>query len=149
MAGFYSEMADMARELLAPEAEGGLGQGLITVIRTEGTEPPEGWPTWEPWPGVETTKTFRLYGVVSGVAKELVDGTTILASDMVLTVADRMTLIETKVDDDPATASSEEVTFSLGVPEAVNIDGVPFTTLQRVPVPGAGVKAAHKFIIRG
>lgn len=146
---FYGEMADMARELLAPENAGGLGQGVITVIRTEQAEPPPDWPTWEPWEGVETVKTYRIYGAVRGVAKEFVDGITILASDMVLLTADRMTLIETKVGDDPAVASSVEVPFDLTVGEIVNIDGVPFTMLQRVPIPGAGVKAAHKFIIRG
>lgn len=148
MAGFYDDMRGVALELLAPEAEGGLGQGTILVIRTTDDKPAD-WPTWEPWTGTITTKTYRIYGVVSGVAKELVDGTTILASDMMLICADRMTLSETKVGDDEPTASNTEVAFSLGVPETINIDGVPFTTLQRVPVPGAGTKAAHKYLIRG
>lgn len=146
---FYTSMADMARELLAPEIAGGLGQGTITVVRTEQEAKPPEWPSWELWDGEITTKTYRIYGAVFGVAKELVDGTTILASDMMLICADRMTLIEAKVGDDEPTGSSTEVAFDLGVPETVNIDGVPFTTLQRVPVPGAGVKAAHKYIVRG
>lgn len=149
MAGFYAEMAEMTRELLAPESAGGLGQGIITLIRTEQVEPPPDWPTWEPWPGVETVKTYRIYGAMSGVAKELVDGSTILASDQVLICADRMTLIETKVGDDPAVASSTEASFELTVGEIVNVDGVPFTTLQRLPIPSAGVKAAHKYVVRG
>lgn len=145
---FYDEMRTMAAELLLPDTQGGLGQGLITVIRTEQTAPPPDWPTWEPWPGVETVKTYRIYGVVSGVAKELVDGNTILASDQVLLCADRMTLIETKVGDDPAVASSMEAPFDLTVGEVVNIDGKPMTTLPHMPIPGAGVKAAHKYILR-
>ena len=149
MAGFYSEMADMARELLAPEADGGLGQGDILVIRTEQEAKPDDWPSREPWTGAITTKTYRIHGAVSGVAKELVDGTTILASDMMLICADRMTLIETKVGDDDPVASSTEVAFNLGVPETVNIAGVPVPTPQRVPVPGEGVNAAHKVINRG
>lgn len=147
--GFYDDMRAMARDVLAPESDGGLGQGVITVIRTEQEAKPDDWPSWEPWTGTITTKTYRIYGAVSGVAKELVDGTSILASDMMLICADRMTLIETIVGDDDPVASSTDVAFSLAVPEVVNIDGVPFTTLQRVPIPGAGAKAAHKFIIRG
>ena len=146
---FYDEMADMARELLAPEAAGGLGQGRITVVRTEQAEMPPDWPTWEPWPGAVTTKTYLLRGAVSGVSKELVDGTTILASDQLLICADWMALISTQTGDDDPVASNTEVPFDVAVPEVVNVDGVPFTTLQRVPIPGAGVKAAHKFIIRG
>lgn len=149
MAGFYDEMRDMARELLAPESDGGLGQGVLKVVRTEQAEMPVDWPTWEPWEGTITKRTYRIYGAVSGVAKELVDGVTILASDMMLICADRMTLIETKVGDDAPVASSTEVSFDLAVGEIVNIDGAPFTTMQRVPIPGAGVKAAHKYVVRG
>lgn len=146
---FYGEMADMARELLAPESAGGLGQGVITVIRTEQAEPPPDWPTWEPWEGAIAIKTYLLRGAVAGVSKELVDGTTILASDQMLICADWMALISTQTGDDDPITSNTEVPFDLVVPEVVNIDGVSFTTLQRVPIPGAGVKAAHKFIIRG
>ncbi len=148
MAGFYDEMADMARELLAPESAGGLGQGVITVVRTTDGKPDD-WPTWEPWEGVETVKTYLLRGAVSGVSKELVDGTTILATDQLLICADWMALISTQTDDDDPVTSNTAVPFDLAVPEVVSIDGQPFTTLQRVPIPGAGVKAAHKFIIRG
>ncbi len=149
MADFYDEMADMARELLASEADGGLGQGVITVERIEQERMPPDWPTWEPWEGVETTKTYLLRGAVSGVSKELVDGTTILASDQMLICADWMALISTQAGDDEPVTSNAVVPFDLAVPEVVNVDGLPVTTLQRVPIPGAGVKAAHKFIIRG
>lgn len=149
MAGFYDEMADMARELLAPESAGGLGQGVITVERIEQEPMPPDWPTWEPWEGAITIKTYLLRGAVSGVSKELVDGTSILASDQMLICADWMALISTQTGDDDPVTSSTIVPFDLAVPEVVNVDGLPFTTLQRVPIPGAGVKAVHKFIIRG
>lgn len=146
---FYGEMADMARELLAPESAGGLGQGVITVERIEQEPMPPDWPTWEPWTGATTTKTYLLRGAVSGVSKELVDGTTILASDQLLICADWMSLISSQTDDGDPVTSNTEVLFDVVVPEVVNVDGVPFTTLQRIPIPGGGVKAAHKFIIRG
>ena len=146
--GFYDDMRGVALDLLAPEAAGGLGQGAITLIRTEQTAKPGDWPTWEPWTGTKTVKTYRLYGAVSGVDAKLVDGTTILASDMMLICADRMTLIQTKVGDDAPSASSTDVPFNLDAGEIVNIDGRPMTTMQRIPVPGAGVTAAHKFIVR-
>lgn len=147
--GFYDDMRAMARDVLAPEAAGGLGQGVITVILTEQAEIPPDWPTWQPWPGATTTKVYLLRGAVSGVSKELVDGTSILASDQMLICADWMALISTQTGDDDPVTSNTEVPFDLAVPEVVNVDGLPFTTLQRVPMPGAGVKAAHKFIIRG
>lgn len=147
--GFYDDMRAMARDVLAPESDGGLGQGVITVIRTEQAAKPNDWPSWEPWTGAVTIKTYLLRGAVSGVAKELVNGDTILATDQVLICADYMELISTKVGDAAPTLSSTVVPFDLSVGEIVNIDGRPLTTLQRVPIPGAGVKAAHKFIIRG
>lgn len=148
MAGFYDEMADMARELLAPESAGGLGQGVITVERIEQEPMPPHWPTWEPWEGAITIKTYLLRGAVSGVSKELVDGTTILASDQMLVCADWQQLISTKVGEDPAVASKAIVPFDLKVGDIVQIDGKPVTTMQKIAIPGAGIVAAHKFIVR-
>lgn len=145
---FYDEMADMARDLLLPDAQGGLGQGQITIVRTEQTPKPVDWPSWEPWNGTETVKIYLLRGAVSGVAPKLVDGTTILATDQMLICADWQQLVSTKVGDDPAVASETLVPFDLKVGEIVQIDGKPVTTMQRIAIPGAGIVAAHKIIIR-
>lgn len=145
---FYGEMADMARELLASEADGGLGQGVITVERIEQEPMPPDWPTWEPWEGAITIKTYLLRGAVSGISKELVDGTTILASDQMLICADWMALISTQTGDDEPVTSNAEVLFDLKVGDIVQIDGKPVTTMQKIAIPGAGIVAAHKFIVR-
>src|SRR5690554_4531831 len=80
MADFYSDMAKMASDLLAPTSQNGLGQGSIVLSRQSST------PGANPWdPPVTTTTTETLKGAVRGVSKELigveVGGTVILASD--------------------------------------------------------------------
>lgn len=90
MADFYADMAKMARELLAPTSRGGLGQGTITVVRTTQEEKPADWPEWEPWTGEITVRTYLLNGVVRGIEADLVDGTSILATDEILICSDYM-----------------------------------------------------------
>ncbi len=68
MAEFYSEMAKMARDLLAPTSAGGLGQGVITLTRHTTTPNPN---TWED-PISEETVTETLRGAVRGVSSRLV-----------------------------------------------------------------------------
>lgn len=134
---FYSEMADMARDLLLPDTRGGLGQGVITVIRTTQTAKPADWPTWEPWTGETVTSVYTLRGAVSGVSQKYVDNVTILATDQMLICADYMEL------------AGAVVPFDLGVGDVINVDGKPLTTIRQIDIPGAGVKAAHKFVVRG
>lgn len=36
----------------------------IVVPRTTQTEPPEDWPTWEPWPGETVTTNHKMQGFI-------------------------------------------------------------------------------------
>jgi hypothetical protein len=52
---FYEDMQQVARDLLAPDTAGGLGQGAITIVRTTpGTPDPA-----QPWVPVTPTSDDR------------------------------------------------------------------------------------------
>lgn len=130
MGDFYSEMGEMARALLAPTSQGGLGQGRIELTHVEpGVVDPAA-----PWIPVEPTRTtIKLDGAVRGVDKRLVGtevgGTVILASDRVAI---------TEVPAIPYTAG-----------DTLSIDGVPVHIIQVEGIPAAGIRSAVRFIIRG
>ena len=82
MADFYSQMADMTRDLLQPTSEGGLGQGRLTMSR-EGEAVPGANP-WDPVvPGERIVE--KLDGAVRGIDKRMigteVGGVVLMASD--------------------------------------------------------------------
>jgi len=128
MADFYSEMRQMAEELLAPTSQGGLGQGSIVLSRQSST------PGANPWdPPVTTTTTETLKGAVRGVSKELVGvemgGTVILASDRQVICA------------------PPKMGYTAG--DTLVVDGVPVHIVAVENIPAAGITSAVRFIIRG
>lgn len=128
MADFYSEMAQMAEELLAPTSEGGLGQGSIVLSRQTSV------PGDNPWgPPVTTSITETLKGAVRGVSKELigaeVGGTVILASDR------------------QAICAPPSMGCTAG--DTLVVDGVPVHIVAVQNIPAAGTVSAVRFIIRG
>lgn len=130
MNDFYSDLAQMAHELLAPTSQGGLGQGTITLTRTTpGTPDPA-----EPWKPVEpTTQTETIRGAVRGISKELVGtevgGTVILASDR------------------QVIAAVPTLEYQAG--DVLAVDGVPVHIIQFEKIPAAGTTSAVRFTIRG
>lgn len=130
MADFYSDMAKMAKGLLAPTSQGGLGQGEIKLTRKiPGTPDP-----LKPWEPVKpATQTEPLRGAVRGVSKQLigteVGGAVILASD-------RQAICEVP-----------SIQYTAG--DVLSVDGVPVHILSYERIPAAGIAAAVKFIIRG
>lgn len=130
MADFYSEMNQMARDLLKPTSQGGLGQGEITLSRTTPGTPDED----EPWVPVEPTVTTEtLDGAVRGVDKRLVGteagSTVILASDLI------------------AICTVPTMGYTAG--DVLSVDGVPVHIVSVENIPAAGIAAAVRFIIRG
>lgn len=113
----------MASELLAPEADGGLGQGIITLTKTITA------PGADPWtPGAATETSYTLKAAAKGVSKEFINGTTILGTDIEITAAGF------GAEPDPA--------------DALAIDGKPVTVVKTWRVPAAGTLVAWKFIVR-
>lgn len=129
MSDFYSELADMARELLAPTSQNGLGQGTIMLTHvTPGTPDPA-----EPWKPVQpqtTTQTLR--GAVRGVSKELIGteagGTIILASDR--------------------QAITEVPTLGYEPGDLFGVDGQEVFVIRVDNIPAAGVTSAVRWVIR-
>lgn len=130
MADFYTEMAQMARDLLAPTSLGGLGQGTITLTRmVPGTPNPE-----TPWIPVEPVpETVTVRGAVRGVSKELI-GTEV--GSAVIVASDRQAITEVPT-----------IAYTAG--DTLSVDGKPVMVLSVQNIPAAGVVSAVKFIIRG
>ena len=118
----------MARDLLKPDSQGGLGQGKIEIVRVTTV------PGANPWdPSTTTTTKETLRGAAKGISKELIGteigGTVILASDREVIC---------------------EVPKSTYKPtDALMIDGETVTVLSVQNIPAAGITAAVKFIVRG
>lgn len=130
MDDFYSDMAGVARDLLAPTNQNGLGQGEIILYHSEpGTPNPD-----EPWNLVEPTVTTEtLRGAVKGVNQKLVGtevgGAIILASDR------------------QCICAVPKMAYAAG--DALVIDGTPVQILAVERIPAAGIPSAVKFIVRG
>jgi hypothetical protein len=142
MADIYDEMAAMASELLAPTSQDGLGQGVVTLTRiVYGAADAE-----TPWiPGAEATATYRMDGVAASIADEFVNGTTIFATDMMLTVGPVMT----KTHVDGVAVAAEVVATALQPGDVVSIDGGVVTIVKEMRLPKAGTLVAWKFVVRG
>lgn len=129
MADFYSQMAAVAAQLLAPTSQNGLGQGSIVLSHaTAGT------PGANPWDPVEPTMTTEtLSGAVKGVDQKLV-GTEV--GGQVILASDRQVI-----------AAVPSIPYAAG--DSLSIDGKPVHILSVENVPAAGVAAAVRFLVRG
>ena len=75
---FYDELQQVARDLLAPDTSGGLGQGAITLVRTTpGTPDPS-----QPWVPVTPTVTTEDVNQISNTKAEYVSAGTIVQTDL-------------------------------------------------------------------
>lgn len=130
MGDFYADMADMARELLAPTSKGGLGQGTIELVRyLDGPRPAN---PWDP-PAQPERDITVLDGVARGVGKELIgapveNGGQVVATDLVVIVA------PWGGEYDPG--------------DVLEIDGAPVTVLRAENIPAAGPACAVRFVVR-
>ncbi|MGX5827370.1 hypothetical protein [Mesorhizobium sp. 43Arga] len=121
MAGFYDEMADMVSELLQPDADGGLGQGLVQLKReTPGAVDPD-----QPWIPVEpTVQTWVLNAVLKRLHQRYENS---------------VLIVET----------GDMVTFAVAgvVPEitdSIVINGADRAITNLTPIPPAGTVVAWK-----
>lgn len=131
MGDFYEDMAAMARDLLAPTSKGGLGQGVLAIVRKTPSTPSNEWDT-----PTYTTTTEVLNGAVRGVSAQLVSppnmgvgGPIVLATDL--------------------TAVCTPPKQDFGPGDVFTIDGIPVTVVRHDKLPAAGVTVAVRFILRG
>ena len=75
---FYDDLQQVARDLLAPDTAGGLGQGEITLVRTTpGTPDPT-----QPWVPVTPTVTTEDVNQISKTKAEYISAGTIVQTDL-------------------------------------------------------------------
>jgi hypothetical protein len=131
MADFYGDMAQLARDLMAPTADGGLGQGIIELERSIKVPGANEWdaPSF-------TYERERLNGTARGVSARLVSspstgetGPIILATDLQVTCA----------------APSRP--YQTG--DTLLLDGRPVTVIQHQQTPAIGTPVTVRFIVRG
>lgn len=120
MAGFYDEMQEFASEML-----GEFKRGVVTLTRTV-TTPPDPSTPWIP--GTSTPTEYPLDAVVSAVGDKFVDGTTIFATDRMVTCA--------------------VLPIEILPGDALSIDGAPVLIVKTMRIPAAGIAVAWKFIVR-
>lgn len=79
---FYDDMADMGAELLLPDADGGLGQGVVTLRQiTTG-------PSAEPGePGVETETLITVNATGTRVSQAFAKGTLVVERGDILNIS--------------------------------------------------------------
>lgn len=119
--GFYDEMADMVLEVLMPDADGGLGQGVVSLKRV--TTAPSDPDT--PWiPGAEAVTTYPLKAAVKRLHQRYEGGVLIVQTG------------------DMVTFAVPEVVPS--ITDKLVIDGVERAITNLTPVPGAGTVVAWK-----
>lgn len=129
MTDFYSDLAQMAADLLSPTSQNGLGQGVVTLTRST-----PGAPGANPWDPVTPTKqTETLKAAVRGVDARLV-GTEV--GGAVILASDRQAICAVPV-----------MAYTAG--DTLSVDGKPVHVISVERIPAAGIAAAVKFIIRG
>ena len=129
MSDFYSDLATMARDRLAPTSVGGLGQGtLVLTSITPGV--PDVTQPWLPVTPQTTTQTLR--GAVKGVSSKLigveVGGTVIVATDR------------------EAITEVPSIAYKAG--DLFSVDSKEVRVISVQPIPAAGTVSAVRWIIR-
>lgn len=129
MSDFYSEMQQMARDLLSPTSAGGLGQGSILLHkRTAGIPDPAN--PYDPVEPIVTSHDIR--GAARGVSDDLVGAA---AGDTVIASTDLMVVTEV-ISAAPTTG------------DTLSIDGVGHNIISVQKIPAAGIVAAYRMIVR-
>lgn len=122
MSDFYGEMQDVASELLEE-----FKQGTVTLYRSTTSPNPDA--PWEP--GAPTITPFTLNAVVRGAPFNYVDGSLIVASDLMVTAA---------VHPDVTPQMGDTITIGGGTPKPVK---------KIEAMPAAGTPVAFLIFVEG
>lgn len=133
--GFYDEMAQMANELLLPDAQGGLGQGTVQLKRIVVSPPPNNWT-----PGTETETIWTLRAAVRRLHQRYEGGVLIIETGDQIVAGTMATL--TMVDG--VAVAPVEQAFEPQNSDIIIIDGADRAIDNITPIPGAGTVSAWK-----
>jgi len=136
---FYSDMADMVQELLAPEDEDGLGQGTVTLKRVTTTPGENEWD-----PPTETSQVWLLSGAATRVDQRYENGALIVATVDIVTFATTGKLM--MVDDVPVVPPVPE-TITPVITDTLVIDGRERAITSLKPTPSAGTVVAWRAVV--
>ena len=132
MADFFTDMANMARDVLKPSNQGGLGArtGSINLMVQQAPTPPTN--PWDP-PAVPVYISTPVRGQVFGVGQDLIGAPVPNGGQIV--------------------ASDEQAILALWggtakVTDILQVDGKKYTILAVSQIPEAGTKSAVRLIIR-
>ena len=120
-------------------------QGTITLTRSVTGSPDPGANPWDP-PPIGEIKVYKLDAVARAVESKYVDGTTVFATDIMVTASASMSLL-TVDGEAPAEVEIAEVDFLPG--DAMAVDGGAVTVIKTMRIPRAGTVVAWKVICRG
>lgn len=136
MADFYADMAKMATDLLAPTSDGGLGQGIVQLMRIRIGEKPN---DWTDAPEFESLWTIR--AAVKRLHQRYENGVLIIETGDQLIVSP--TAVLTKLENDSVNPP-QEVPFAPRNGDILVIDGVNRAIDNITPIPGAGTVSAWR-----
>lgn len=131
MADFFDEMAAVARDLLKPSDQGGLGAraGAIKYVRyTPGTPPVNPWDPPNPPTPVELPVRAQSFGINKRLIGTEIANTVIMATDKYVIC--------------------ERIPDGYQPTDVIEIDGAPTTIISVERIPAAGVISAIRFIVR-
>lgn len=80
---FYDEMAEVVQELLAPDDQGGLGQGAVEIVRLEPGVPDP----LQPWVPVVPTEIVATVNHIGNLETDYTEGGTVHVADIAMMIA--------------------------------------------------------------
>lgn len=135
--GFYDDMGAMVQELLLPDAQGGLGQGTVTLrrITTEMIDPEQDW-----LGNKDFDRLYRLKAAGSILHQRYERGVLIIETGMMLIVSSTMTLVE----ENGVAVAPQEVPFSVSNDDILEVNGVNRAISNNTPITVHGQPPAWK-----
>lgn len=131
MADFFDDMAAMARDILKPSNQGGLGArtGSIQYVRlTPGTPPTNPWDAPSPPVRTELDVRAQAFGISKELVGTMIENTALVATDLYVIC--------------------ERIPDGYQPTDIIEIDGADVTILGVQRIPAAGIASAVKFFIR-
>ena len=131
MADFFDDMAKMARDILKPSDQGGLGArtGSIKYVRiTAGAQPANPWEPPNPPVRTELPVRAQAFGISQKLVGTPIENTVLIATDLYVIC--------------------ERIPDGYKPTDVIEIDGKDVTILGVQRIPAAGVASAVKFFVR-
>lgn len=131
MTDFFDDMAAMARDILKPSDQGGLGakSGSIAYLRANPVTPPTNpWDPPAPTSWTELDVRAQAFGISKELVGTMIENTALVATDLYVIC--------------------ERIPDGYKPTDIIEIDGKDVTILGVQRIPAAGIASAVKFFVR-